>query len=384
MKINKICVITDNYPTNNDPIYSFLDEVVCKIVDFGIECTVICPVSIFERKHKYKTRERITQKGNRIKILCPRYFSFSKIERFHLQTWKLTFKVIANVINRTFIKEVKDCDVIYAHFLKNAICASKLAKKFNKHIYVSCGESEFYVERNIYKYFNEEIKKITGIIAVSTKVKEDMINQNLIPNNKNVLVLPNGVDLNKFNRIDKNECRKALNIPLDKFIVIFVGAFTDRKGIKQVIKSVNDLDDVYGVFIGGETLPVECDKALLVSKVSHDELNVYLNSADVFVLPTENEGCCNAIIEAQACGLPIITSDLSFNYDILDKDSALLINPKNNDEIKRSIVSIKNNKMLSEQLSKKSLEWSNKRDINIRVNRIIDFINGSEEKYDSK
>lgn len=384
MKINKICIVTDNYPTSNDPIYSFLDEVVCKIVDSGIECVVICPVSIFERKHKYQTRERITKSGKTIRIICSRYFSFSKIERFHLKTWKLTFKIIANVIYKTYKKEVKDCDIIYTHFLKNAICASKLAKKCDKHIYVSCGESEFYVERNIYKYFNAEIKKICGVIAVSSKVKDDMICQNLIPSNKNVLVLPNGVDLNKFYKIDQSECRKKLNLPLDKFIVIFVGAFTDRKGIKQVISAINKLDDVYGIFVGGDSLPINCDKALLVSKVSHDELNLYLNSADIFVLPTENEGCCNAIIEAQACGLPIITSDLPFNYDILDKDSSILINPKNTEEIRKSILKIKNDKILCEKLSKASFEKSKKRDINIRVNKIIDFIRNSEKKYDSK
>ena len=80
--------------------------------------------------------------------------------------------------------------------------------------------------------------------------------------------------------------------------------------------------------------------------VPHEKVYMYLNASDVFVLPTLAEGLCNAILEALACGVPVISSDLPFNYDVLDDSCSILVNPKNKDEIYSAILRLKEDEEL--------------------------------------
>lgn len=97
--------------------------------------------------------------------------------------------------------------------------------------------------------------------------------------------------------------------------------------------------------------------------------------ADVFVLPTLAEGCCNAIIEAMACGLPIISSDLPFNDDILDDACSIRINPKSVNEIANAIQLLCGNPNLQNQMSKASLDKAASLTIENRAKKIVDFMN---------
>ena len=72
-------------------------------------------------------------------------------------------------------------------------------------------------------------------------------------------------------------------------------------------------------------------------KWEHDVIAEYLNCADIFVSPTLAEGCSNSIVEAMACGLPIISSDLPFNHDILDEKNSILLDPVEVNEIALAI-----------------------------------------------
>ena len=74
----------------------------------------------------------------------------------------------------------------------------------------------------------------------------------------------------------------------------------------------------------------------------------------MFCLPTLNEGCSNAIVEAIACGLPIISSNLPFNDDILDSSNALLVNPESVDDIASAIKQLMDNSDLRQKLAEGS------------------------------
>ncbi len=117
-----------------------------------------------------------------------------------------------------------------------------------------------------------------------------------------------------------------------------------------------------------------CPGILLKDSIAHELLPDYLSASDVFVLPTLNEGCCNAIVEAISCGVPVISSNLPFNDDILDDTCSVRIDPSNVEEIKYAIGLLKNDEALRAKLAKGALKKSESLSIETRAKRVLDFI----------
>ena len=97
-------------------------------------------------------------------------------------------------------------------------------------------------------------------------------------------------------------------------------------------------------------------------------------ASDVFVLPTLNEGCCNAIIEALSCGIPVISSDRDFNHDILDETCSIMIDPSNIDQIRSGIILLANNAQLRKKLSDGAVEKAFDFSIVNRAKKILAFM----------
>jgi hypothetical protein len=95
---------------------------------------------------------------------------------------------------------------------------------------------------------------------------------------------------------------------------------------------------------------------LFKGRLPHALVPEYLSCSDVFVLPTLAEGCSNAIVEAMACGLPIISSNLPFNTDILDESNAILIDPMKVEEIAKAIQVLRLNAKIKEKYIENSIE----------------------------
>jgi glycosyltransferase involved in cell wall biosynthesis len=210
---------------------------------------------------------------------------------------------------------------------------------------------------------------------VSTKNKEESISLGLTTGDR-CFVKPNAVNSRLFRKLDKVECRRKLGFPQDAFIISFVGAFIERKGANRVAAAIRQLTDksVHSIFIGqGDVDPI-CDNILFKGALRHEQIPEYLCASDVFVLPTLKEGCCNAIVEAMSCGLPIISSNLSFNWDVLDDTNAVLIDPMNINAITDAIVKLRDNRQIVQTMSKMSLDKALSLTIDKRGEAILSFI----------
>ena len=87
MDINHICFIVPNYPTRQEPVYTFVRQLVCALADLGIKCSVVAPQSITKillqkRKKRPFFWQDISEENNKIDIYQPTYFSFSNIKIF--------------------------------------------------------------------------------------------------------------------------------------------------------------------------------------------------------------------------------------------------------------------------------------------------------------
>lgn len=382
MKIKKICIITDRYPTKEYPINTFLDQLVCQFADMGIKCTVIAPYSPLRDKlnkrnyHPQKHWVKKTKNGATIDIFCPHMPPAFGMKIAGIDFTKIYGKLFVVAAEKEYKKNKVEADAFYAHFVIPAgLAAAELSAKFHIPYFVAYGESsiEIISSHIALDTVQRKLLDISGIIAVSTKNKQELVLNRVVTEEK-VSVFPNAIDSGAFHLMDKNEVRKELGIPEACFIVAFVGHYIHRKGPQRVAAAIKGLPNINSFFIGdGEEKP-DCAGILFTGRLPHDEIVKYLNAADIFVLPTLAEGCCNAIVEAMACGLPIVSSNLPFNDDILDDTNSIRIDPTNIDEIKSSIQLLRDDPVLRKKLASGANKKAEMLRIENRARNILEFM----------
>lgn len=380
-KIKSLLIISNGYPTKTRPLNSFVEQLVNKFSDNGIRCVVISPISI--SKHiirkielaKYESEYK-TDSGNTIKVYRPRYISFSN-SIFNISTAYLTYHGFKKCVLKECKKINMDFDAIYGHFIypagMSAVEIGEIYKKPSFIAYGECSPDEYScIDKRVIK---ETLDKADGIISVSTKNMQELINSNLVSAKDKIGVFPNGIDNNRFYKIDKGFARKQLGLDDNIFIVVFVGLFIERKGIHNLSAALDSFDDVYSIFIGEGPEEPKCKNILFQGTVPHDKIYLYLNAADAFVLPTQAEGCCNAIIEAMACGLPIISSDKPFNDDILNDRNSIRVDEEDVEAIKNAILRLKEDNKIRKNMADEAIISASELSIQKRAQKIIEFIN---------
>lgn len=362
-----ILIITPDYPDRYKVHYPFVKQLVDEFARQGHQCFVNVPYSITKNKRFYPAKEY----DGDVMVYRPNYLSFSnlKIGKFSPSDY-FRRKAIMRANKWLPVKP----DLVYCHFWECAIEAYPYAKLDNIPLFVATGESSIATITKMDKVPSSLMDEIKGVICVSSKNKEESISLGLTTEDK-CLVKPNGVNGELFKKLDKNECRQKLGLPQDAFIVSFVGAFIERKGILRVADAIKQIkgEPVYSCFIGRGGQDPDCNNILHKGSLFHEQIPEYLNASDVFVLPTLAEGCCNAIVEAMSCGLPIISSNLSFNWDVLDENNSIMIDPNNVNAISDAIVKLRDDKELRERMAASSLRKAASLTIDQRAKDILSF-----------
>lgn len=380
----RICFILNNYPTKSDPIDVFVRPVVAELSKRGNECIVIAPqsiVSILMKKREKRDEfwKDYFRDGSYALIYQPKYISLSNLVMFG-RSLSCIFQDFATkrVINKLKI----DIDVFYGHFWTRGIAAGTIKTKKNIPIVVASGESRIDVyEKYSKKTIKRAIEKIGGIIFVSRKNKDESIDLRLLCKDVYNRIIPNGFNRDEFYPIDKIESRNYLRISENDIIAVFVGTFCHRKGVERVISASKNIPSLKLILIGEGDLTTDSEQIIFKGRIPHSELVTYLNASDFFVLPTLAEGCCNAIIEALACGLPVISSDLNFNEDIIDETCSIKINPLDVSELEEAMRKLTDDVQLRKKLSIGALKKSESLSIDKRVKKIEDFLVDVVNKY---
>jgi glycosyltransferase involved in cell wall biosynthesis len=263
----------------------------------------------------------------------------------------------------TFLKAVNQSKIVHAHghpYL-TSLAAGKLARIYSKPFILT--QHNTLIEYNNFFDNVENLNDLTvgkqnlegadKIIAVSDATKDYVLRLGAKP--KKVVVLHNGVDLAKFKPLagKREEMRRKLGIPMDAVVVLTVRRLVYKNGVDTLIEGANIAvkknqrivflavgkgPDSESVKLRIYELGIE-GHFKLAGFVSDEDLPIYYNAADVFVLPSKSgEGLPLVALEAMACALPVIATDVGGIREILMPDYGKLIPPNKPELLAKAIL----------------------------------------------
>ena len=268
-----------------------------------------------------------------VQVYFPRFFSipglFKSLDGFFMALGSLS----------TLIKLKREFNIIDAHFAyPDGYAATLLGKWFKVPVTITLRGTEVPLARMPGRKIRmlKAINRATGIFSVADSLKQHVIG--LGANADKIRVVGNGVDINKFYPLDKAQERRELDIPADAKVLISVGALVERKGFHRVIEVLPELVKQYPqiiyLIVGGDSpegnirdkleqqvkeLKLE-NHVRFLGALSSEQLKKPLSAADIFVLSTANEGWANVFLEAMACALPVVTTDVGGNSEVVNDE----------------------------------------------------------------
>ena len=297
-----------------------------------------------------------------------------------------------------FTKIVEDFkpDIIHSHLYE----AEMLSRwqLFTGVKYVShCHDNMVQLKKmNLFKKWNKE--KITflyeriilqkryktcknNFIVISQEMKDFFISNLSISANKFTLIR-NAIDYTRFN---KGIYSKTIESKKE-IILISVGRLVDRKNhlflidvMKNLLKQKNNIK-LFIIGFGKNKIKIENkiiteelnDKVFLIE--STENIEEYYNNADIYVHSAIYEPFGLVLLEANAAGLPVVCLNGKGNSDIIINDkNGYIINDNNINTFSNTILKIIYNPSLYNELSKNSIEFAKKFDIEIYIKKLIDY-----------
>lgn len=204
-------------------------------------------------------------------------------------------------------------------------------------------------------------KKAKKIIAVSESTKNDIVKYLKISKNK-IYVIHEGVNHEKFYPRKKRF--------KENFVIGYLGGLGKRKNVDVILRAAKVLnnDNRFIFKIAGKGPELNSLKELakklklknieFVGFVPEGILNSFYNSLDLFIFPSLYEGFGLPILEAMACGTPVITSNISSMPEICGDAAMYLNNPLDAEELSKKIKILMENHKLRKKLSRNGLKRS--------------------------
>jgi len=321
-----ILTLSSLYPNEQQPQHGiFVEQRLRQLLASGrTGARVLAPVPWFPLTSKcfgdYARYASIPldEERHRIKIVHPRFLTLPKIG-MHVAPW-LMAKSIERKLQEILEGQIR-YDLIDAHyFYPDGIAAAILAKKFKIPLVITARGTDI----NLIPKYKLPRKMIlwaadqaAAIVAVSRALKERMIELGV--EEDKITVLRNGVDLKIFKPIDQKTARLNLGAWRGRWL-LSVGHLIERKGHHLIIEALCSLPDTNLAVVGDGPMYAELhtlaarlgvsDRVRILGAVNQSELPNYYSAADALVLASSREGMANVLLEAIACGLPVVATPI--------------------------------------------------------------------------
>ena len=195
----------------------------------------------------------------------------------------------------------------------------------------------------------EILERANCVVATSPQEQETL--RSLVSNRGQIEVIPCGTDTDNFRLTSKAHARAKLKLDSREKVILYVGRFDERKGLETLVRAFallnqQGLKNLKLLIVGGSSanMPDGDERnriehiidelnmrefTIFAGRVVHDLLPLYYASADVCVIPSHYEPFGLVAIEAMACGVPVVASNVGgLKFTIIPEETGLLVEPK--------------------------------------------------------
>jgi glycosyltransferase involved in cell wall biosynthesis len=204
---------------------------------------------------------------------------------------------------------------------------------------------------------NRVLRRADAIIALSPEIREHLVVLGIDP--LRVRSIPNGIDTQKFCPVSlaaKIKIRRKLALPTGKILVTFTGRLAISKGVPILIDIWPTLQEKYAdihlVLVGSDAAThdscmsgilqqiQQCQLEQTVTLVGDvDNVREYLQASDLYVFPSEYEGFGLSMVEALACGLPAVVTDVGVAGELIQSGvNGLVVPPRKDSELLMALI----------------------------------------------
>lgn len=254
-------------------------------------------------------------------------------------------------------------DIFHSFYIsESGFLTTMIAKEVNRPVVCSIRGSD--IKRDIFQKANSHITWALSNADMLTFVSAELLNlaELLVGGiKKKSKIIWNSVSPVEFDKIRIPDQFTAIQGP----VIGALGQFRQKKGIEFLIEACEKLSiQNFTLFLIGDFKDVEKefwqreinassikDQIILTGLLPHEQALACLKKVDVFVLPSVNEGCPNALLEAMMAGLPIVATKVGAVHDILeDQIDSILVPPESSIDITQAIEKIVTNLSLAQNL----------------------------------
>lgn len=335
----KTLLFSTLYPSASRPVHGiFVETRLRELLKTGsVQTQVVAPVPWFPFKgarfgeYGLMAATPRTEKRNGIEVHHPRYLLPPKLG-MNLAPFIIASAAMPAI--RRLIERGFDFDLIDAHYYyPDGVAASIIAKKLRKPFLVTARGTDLNLIPD-YRWPRKLILDASARAAASIGVCSALMSRlaELGADPSKLHVLRNGVDLERFQPVDRIQARAALNLPLSGKILLSVGHLIERKGHHIPLRAIKSLPDHILVIAGGgpdsgrlmELAKQEgvSDRVRFVGQVPNLELKEWYSAADVLALCSSREGWANVLLESMACGTPVVATNIWGTPEVVNSPSA--------------------------------------------------------------
>lgn len=305
----------------------FIQNLIFSLSKKEVNATIITPIFIHTPKKFFDWKKKV-EKEYSIKIIVvklPKIISKNLTLQLYLSPIFITLKVISVLRKEKYdlIHEFTSTPIILIRgFLIKVIFNIPSTITLSVYNKTLLGSIKWFKFINTGKFYLIPAKKII----------ESLIKIGVNPTK--IIFSPPGINLVRYQEINKLNSRKKLNLPLNKTIITYYGTITKEKGIEDIIKLSKDLSDnpniviaLFTVWRGTEESQYQqyLNKANIIFRKEFVDINLVLSASDILIFPQlTGHGTVIppiSIIEAAVTGKPVLAKSTPGVSDILPKNN---------------------------------------------------------------